>query len=83
MQHNTIMTISHNLGGFMIFLFLSLSGCEIELPIFKEGNGKVYENGVEISISENDSGQQEQQETGEQETGEQETENTDDTAQEE
>ena len=53
----------------MIFLFLSILGCDLEFPVFKQGDGKLYERGIELTEPENDSSETGQQEEQEEETG--------------
>ena len=33
----------------MLFLTLAFISCDIELPIFKDGNGNLYEQGTSVS----------------------------------
>ena len=57
----------------MLFLLLTIIGCDIELPVFKQGNGQLYEQGSNVSNTENSDTetmdtsveeQEEQEETG-------------------
>ena len=54
----------------MLFLILTFIGCNMELPIFKKGNGDLYEQGTSVSNAQTDDSQQDTSTEEPEDTGE-------------